>query len=296
MGFNNSISAGFFLLIIITGGFTTITDLYHKKIRNSHLIVIALAAVIFIIVKGLSDHLLPMLQLSSTACAIIIAWVFYKIDLWRGGDAKLFVLFSLLMPATGYESRIFFPSIALFVNTFIIALIFLGLLFFKDFMVDPKSVTENILKVLKEIRIGRVTAMTLAMTFCVTWMIFPLFQICGLTKYGVPSFLSIYIALFFIRKNIERLINNKVFIIMVFAGGLFLHYKFSPDFFLWKNILVYLNTVVIYSFCAQGLYGGTICITKSNERVPFAPFLFLGCLSSYTPFLYRIMSLLHPGK
>lgn len=292
MIFSSAFTAAFFLLIMITGGLTIITDLRHKKIRNNHLIIIAVAAVILTITKGLSDQSLSMLQLSSTGCAIIIAGVFYKNNFWRGGDAKLFILLSFLMPVTGYESRIFLPSIALFANTFIIGLIFLGLLGVKVLFTNPKLVTENILN--KGTPLMLMDAML--RIFCVSWIIFPLFLAFGLTKYGFLSFLSIYLINFSLRKQISGLIYNKAFVVAVFAGGLFLRFKFSPGFFLWKNSLLYLSTVIIYSFFSIILYKETMYIAKSKDRVPFAPLLFLGCLSSYTPLLLWIMAFKHLGK
>ena len=287
MGFNNNIHAAFFLLIIITGVLTTITDLRYKKIRNNHLIIIALAAVILTIIKGFLDKSLPMLQLSSAGCAIIIAGAFYKNDAWRGGDAKFFVLFSFLMPVTGYESRIFLPCIALFANAFIIASIFLVLLFIKDLLLYPKHVADNIFKNRPIDVLINVTFLTL----CVSWIIFPLIHTFGLIRYGFLSFLSVYVISFFLLKQAGRLLHNKIFSIMVFSCGLFFRYKFSPGFFLWKNFLFYVSTVVIYSVLSTILFKWTEYITKSNERVPFSPFLFLGCLLSYTPFLWWIMFL-----
>jgi Flp pilus assembly protein protease CpaA len=282
----------FFLLIIITGGFTSVTDLRHKKIKNGQMIIIAVAAVILIVIKGISDKSLPMLQLSSFGCAIIIAWVFYKNDLWRGGDAKLFTLYSLLMPATFYESRIFLPSIALFANAFIIALIYLGLLFIRDSFTNPKLITENILKNFAPSYIIK----SILMTLCVSWIIFPLFRAGGLAKYGFLSFLSFYLIIASLGKQLSRVIYNKFFAVTAFVCGLFLQYKFSPGFFLWERFSLYLSTVIIYSVFSIFLYRGTKGIAESNERIPFSPFLFLGCLSSYTPFLWWIMSFQHSGK
>ena len=292
MGSYNSVQSGFFLFIIITGVLATITDLRHKKIRNSHLIIMAVAAVILTITKGVSDKSLSMLQLSSTGCAIIIAVAFYKNNSWRGGDAKLFVLLSFLMPVTGYESRMLFPSIALFANAFIIAFIFLGLLFLKDFFTNPKLVTENMLEHLELSRFVRATVVILA----VSWIIFPLFQVWGLIKYGTLSFLSIYMIGSFLSKQIYRLVYNNIFTVTVFACGLFLRYKFSPGFFSWKNFLLYLGTVITYVVFSMILRRGTMYVAKSNERIPFSPFLFIGCLLSYTPFLWWIMALQHLGK
>lgn len=288
MGFNISIHTGFFLLIIITGVLSTVTDLRHKKIRNNHLIIIAVAAVILTITKGLSDKSLPMLQSSSAGCAIIIAWVFYKNDLWRGGDAKLFVLLSFLMPVTGYESKIFLPSIVLFVNSFIIGLISIGFLSLKDFFANPKLGIENISKILIRVE----PCWLMATISCVTWIILPLFHACGLTKYGALPFLSTYMITVYLGSQIRILISHKAIAVIAFACGLLLRYKFSPGFFLWKNFLLYLSTIIMYGVFSIFLRD----IAKFNERIPFSPFLFLGCLLSYTPFLWWIMALQHLGK
>ena len=293
MIFPRTFTAAFFLLIIITGVLTSITDLRHKKIGNNHLMIIAMAAVILTIAKALSDKSLPMLQLFSTGCAIIVAVVFYKNDFWRGGDAKLFVLLSFLMPATGYESRIFLPCIALFANAFTIGLISISPLLVKDFFTHRKLITENILKA------GMLSNIFKAMLqmLCVSWIIFPLLYVCGLMKYGFFSFLSIYLINISFREQIgKRLMYNKIFAVTVFACGLFLRYKFSPGFFSWQNFLSYLSTVIVYTLFSLILFRETKYIVKSNERIPFAPLLFLGCLLSYTPFLWRIMSLLHSGR
>lgn len=288
MIFSGTFIPFFFLLIIITGFVATSTDLRHKKIRNSHLSIIAIAAIILVIIKALSDKSLPMLQLVSTGCAIIIAWVFYKNDLWRGGDAKLFVAFSFLMPATGYESRIFLPSIALFCTTFISALIFLGLWLFRDFCVNPKAVIENIFKALKRYHLHK----AIGATFKISWVIFPLFRACGLAQYGVLSFLGIYLISIYASAELKKLIvHNKFLTVAALVGGLLLHVKFLPDILLWKNFLFYLCIVVVYPVLMFILSSGINFINKSPERVPFAPFLFLGCLLSYTPFLTLIASL-----
>ncbi|MBF0504778.1 MAG: hypothetical protein HQL14_06720 [Candidatus Omnitrophica bacterium] len=283
MGFDHNLFS--FVLIIITGIFTTVTDLRHQKIRNNHLIVIVVVTVVFTIARGLSEKSFSMLQISSILSAVIIAGVFYKCDLWRPGDAKLFVVFSSLMPVTGYESRIYFPSIALFANAFILGLIILSVLLIKDLVSQPKLVHEIIFKdsILSIIRVTFVTS-------CVSWMVFPLFHAFRLTQYGIFSFLVIYIINISLGLKISRLIDHKLFILTVFAAGLFLRYEFLPGFFLWKNILFYFSHVLIYSAFSFILYRGTRYLSKSNDRVPFAPLLFMGCLLSYTPFLGWIMS------
>lgn len=276
----------FFVLVVITGIFTTITDLRHKKIRNNHLVIIAVLAVALTIIKAFADKF-SMLQMVSTGFAVIIALAFYKYDLWRGGDAKLFVLLSFLMPVTGYESKIFLPSIALFVNAFIIALIYLGLSLLKHFFADPKTVTDNVRKAVAEYKPGG----AIAVTFFISWLAFPVFRMFGLYRYGVLSFVTIYVLNLCLGRSLKILIQNKAFAITAFAAGLFLRYKFTPEFFSWKPILVYSGIVLLYPVLALVMSSGTKHIAKSDDRVPFSPFLFMGCLSSYTPFLWWLMSL-----
>jgi hypothetical protein len=123
-----------------------------------------------------------------------------------------------------------------------------------------------------------------------------LFRACGLAQYGILSFLCIYLINVYLSEQVRVLIYNRIFTLAVFLGGLFLRYKFSPDFFLWKNFLFYLASGIIYPAFAFILSSGTERITKSDDRIPFSPFLFLGCLASYSPFLGWIMSLQHLGK
>ena len=65
-----------------------------------------------------------------TGAISIILW--YK-NIWGGGDAKLFTIYSLLLPLTYYQNGFinYFPSITLFINTFVpISLIlFISLVF-----------------------------------------------------------------------------------------------------------------------------------------------------------------------
>lgn len=277
----------FFLLIIATGFVASITDLRHKKIKNSHLSIIAAAAIVLVVIQGLSERSLPMLQIASTGCAIIIAWVFYKNDLWRGGDAKLFVTFSFLMPATGYESKIFLPSVALFCATFISALIFLGLWLLRDFCVHPQSVIGNIFEALKRYHLHK----AIWATFKISWVMFPLLRACGFAQYGILSFLGIYLISIYASAELKKVIvHNKFLTVAVLVSGLLLHIQFLPEILLWKNFLSYVWIVVVYPVFMFILSSAIKFMNKSPERVPFAPFLFLGCLLSYTPFLALMMS------
>lgn len=287
MEFDKITIAGFAALIIVAGVITSATDLCHRKICNHHLIFIAGAAAILVVTKGLLDKFFPALQLASTGCAIVIAVVFYKSNLWRGGDAKLFVCFSSLMLPTGFESKIYLPGIALFANAFILALIFVIFLIIRDLFINREFFKTNIFWDLKASRIDEV----ILTMFCLSWILFPIFYGLGLARFGVLAFLCIYWLTVAFSSQIAELVSNRVIAGIVLFCGVFLRYKFSPDFFLWGNILRYVIAVSVYCVLSYVLHYGTRYVVKSKDRVPFAPFLFLGCLLSYTPFLELVVSL-----
>jgi len=59
--------------------------------------------------------------------ALIISFLMWKFDVWAAGDAKLFVVYSILLPMTFYWKSFFsfFPSFVLMINIFIPIFIYL---------------------------------------------------------------------------------------------------------------------------------------------------------------------------
>ena len=280
MDFNNKFHLFFFILIFFTGVLTSFSDLKHQKIRNNCLFAIAVAALVLTIFQGASEQSMPNLKLTSTGCAMVIAWVFYINDLWRGGDAKLFVLYAFLMFATGYEERFLLPCIVLFINTFIFALMFIIL----DLIKTAKW--QHILDSLKPQNFLQVFWVTAAST----WLIFPLFSASGLSNHNVWSFTIFYVVTHIFRRRFRELCEIKYFPIFVLIGGFGLRYVFMPEFFVAESILVYLKMLILYFIFAYTVHELTVTLKGSQHRVPFAPFLFLGCLLSFTPFLQWMMT------
>ena len=66
-------------------------------------------------------------SLANCALAGIIAFFIWRINAWAAGDAKLFIVFSLLIPLTKYQYSYLkiFPSFTLLINIFFIFLLYL---------------------------------------------------------------------------------------------------------------------------------------------------------------------------
>jgi hypothetical protein len=133
-------------VIFLIGAVTSYEDFRYGKIRNKW-IILGLAWGILIhvfflcwgifspyiaeIYKVSFVYILPsyilMVLINSlfSLCAGYLLWYF---NLWSAGDAKLFAVFSLLLPLDNYWRTYlsYFPSIVILINTFIPALFFLA--------------------------------------------------------------------------------------------------------------------------------------------------------------------------
>ena len=276
----------FFVLIFIAGLITALTDLLQRKIKNHHQVFIAAAAVLWHIINAVTHKTIPTQTLLSLTLAVVISITFYLMHLWRAGDAKLFSLYSLLMPPTGYEAWIPLPSILLFANTFIAGAIILTPSLARTFFLNRTAIMRAVL---------RQNTRSFLFSLSISWIIFPLLAFIGLTQqrfFPLLPFLLVFILTKPLYEHTMPLFKQPIFCILVFSGGLTLHILLRPEFFLWTNMLLYLRNVLIYTILTNITLESIKHTADPRERFPFAPFLFLGCLLSYTPFLNKIFFLL----
>lgn len=135
----------FFLpVILLIGSVTSYQDYKHSKIKNKWILrglVWALGVyLIMCLWLLLGDHLDLLYQAGNyitfvyiydvflnALISLVVGYLIWHFDMWSAGDAKLFFIFSLLLPLTHYSHSYlpYFPSFALFINVFIPAIIFL---------------------------------------------------------------------------------------------------------------------------------------------------------------------------
>jgi Flp pilus assembly protein protease CpaA len=271
-----------FVLIIIAGMLTSYTDLTEKKIYNSHIIVLTVLAIIFFFLALLTTKALPSLNIYSGLAGLTIAVIFHVKKLWRPGDAKLFILYAFLMPATGYEKILPLPCLVLFALTFTLSLAWL----------IPQAITRKHIQSLFCQGSARTLIFSFLVTLTLSWVMFPLIEITGITRYIFPSFVLINILFLALRKWLKMIQPYPFLLIFIFAIGLLTRLYLSPQFFSSGQILRYAQTVLIYSLSFHALTRLIPFIRAQEQRIPFSPFLFLGCLLSYTPVLRWLLTIL----
>ncbi len=120
----------FFLLIFVVSVVAIKEDIKNKKIKNIRILDGLIAGVVLFVL----GYLLGVFSLQyfgmiffNVAVSMVVVYAFWSLNFWPAGDAKLFVLFSFLLPLNSYIKNYFpiFPSFALLVNIFVVAFIFL---------------------------------------------------------------------------------------------------------------------------------------------------------------------------
>ena len=278
----------FLSIILITGVITMITDLKIKKIYNDHLtigLVLGLAALIYSAVWTQENVLF---HLGNFLIAFVVGTLFYRFDLWKGGDAKLFTLYAFLMPPLGHNFSMFSGAIDLFACSFIIGSIILLPIFIKDI------ISNNLLS---PIRLGALSRAIISTIF-LSWILFPVyhFTIYHFAKIVNTSIISLTVTYLIFKLSRSFLKDMKVSYLIIGAGitfGFLARFWLSPNSLSWPVLPYSILKIGIFSALSACICGTLDNLKENHDRVPFAPLLFTGCVLSYTPFLTLIMRYLH---
>jgi Flp pilus assembly protein protease CpaA len=275
--------------MMITGTITSLSDINAKKIKNIHLFSIGVVTLFFYSWTFLFFKTSYTTQLLSALIATAIGVLLFFSKSWRPGDAKLFIVYALLMPPCGYEQLLPYPCLPLFINTFLSGLIFLVPSLIISAFVHRDQLLKDIISTNTSYNLLR----SFLIIISLSWITSPLLTMLKIHNHVLLSIIMIYIFSSLINRFARSLKRYPLAAAAIFIAGLYLRLCFAPEFFTFKNILVFFINTFAYSLAFLVL-NRTITNTKdSQDRVPFAPFLFMGCLLSYTPFLSYVFRILH---
>jgi len=271
----------FFFLIVITGLLTSFTDVTQKRVKNKHLLIISFIALFsYLIFFNLGQLNLSFQFILNPIVSLIVGFLLYLAGLWKPGDAKLFITYSLLLNSNEYSTIFPLSCFALFANTFLISFLFM-IPFFVMSIIDNKS------KIIKEVITGKIFtkfAKTFLITFCLSWAIRPILNSSPLKDNNFLNFIILYIGYLSIYNFIHK-IKYKLLIIFVFLLGFMLRYVFMPGSFSFISIIDYLKHILKFSLIFYILKIIITSYDKKPQRIAFAPFMFLGSILCYTDFL-----------
>jgi Flp pilus assembly protein protease CpaA len=119
----------FLIPLFILGIYSSYTDIKSGKIFNKAIFITLVYIILlyFFLFYFSGERALVLSLITNGAKVFFISCVLWYFNLWSGGDAKLFTIFSFLIPLEFYSRSYlhYLPSFNLFVNLFIPLLFFL---------------------------------------------------------------------------------------------------------------------------------------------------------------------------
>ena len=278
----------FYILILITGALSIYTDLTQKKIKNRDLTLVVAAAIGLYCAFFFTYKLdfTPILILNPFV-GLILGFILYNSNLWKAGDAKLFFTYSLLLPANRYVSILPLSCLTLFINTFLIAFVFVLPLFFKNIISSKREIIKEVVSKNTLVYFGQIFFITLA----ISWIIRPILNLLSLENNIFLNFTILYAGYLGIYKVINK-VKSKSLLILIFASGFALRYFLMPQGLTPRHLLTYLKFIMTFSVIFYILRTIMKFEDAKSQRIPFAPFMFLGAILSNTGFLQWVLDLI----
>lgn len=184
--------------ILLLGILTTYTDIKKGLIKNKHLLFGLIYGVFvyafLILYFGNTDYNYLIESSLSVLLSLAVGFIVWYAGLWTAGDAKLFFVFSFLIPLSVYNYGYvkYFSQVNLLIN------IFLPLGVYYLILVVRKFKFKDIVEKLKEVFEIRGLIELIIFVFAVTWPINLVFYYVGIPhNYFTSSFVLLVILLIF---------------------------------------------------------------------------------------------------
>lgn len=288
--------------LFLIGLITSYQDFRYGKIKNKWIILglvwgLGIYILFFIwslLVPYLSQifseqftYILPSYLLKvfiNSVIALIVGYLLWYFNAWSAGDAKLFFIFSLLLPLKYYwkSALPYFPSFALLINTFISLAIFLFLQSIFFFLKQAARI-ENWRRILEEkffkwrdqVKINWLSWLKVILGFGLVFLILQIIRL-RLTEYF--SFLGWHQALIFfflilMAKHLSHLFKKRWFIlILVFVLVFYLVYGWIifPDKI--SQELINSLRISLYFFVGLGIFNLVVTLYIREIKIKHLPF------------------------
>ncbi len=276
----------FLSIILITGGLTIFTDLRSKKIYNNHLAICAVLGLSALLYAAFRTHENILFHILNGSIAFVIGYIFHRLNLWRGGDAKLFALYAFLMPALGPEHMPLSNTISLFACSFIMGLIIIIPLFIIDIASNYTLIAATILNKRWDMMV------TIRSTIIFSWVVFPFYHLAHVFQIPVISLAMTYIIFYLCHRFLLQSPKNFLLAAILIGAGFLERLWLNPESLFWPALPLSIFKICFFSILSACIYTILGHLKEYQDRIAFAPVLFMGCMLSYTPFLTWVMHFL----
>lgn len=279
----------FYPIIIILGICSSYTDIKFKKIKNIHLLAATLSGLIIYasLIISRNIQLNPNFYLSFLI-GFGIGFLLYYTDIWGAGDAKLFIVYCLLMPTDKYHAMLPFSSLIIFINIFLLSTLAILILSLGSTIKSKRLLFKKIFSFETLKKLVNSFLLILGLGWLISFLARPF------SPYVTP--LLMILLLFFsylLFYNFIYGLKSHTLRYAILTAGLFLRFLFKTTDFSFPYLLIYFKKTFSYTLI---FYILNIIFNLNKEQgkkiIPFAPFMFLGTLASNTDFIYWSMRVL----
>jgi len=287
----------FFLIVAVLGIITSWEDQRIGKIRNIWIVSGLIYAFIFYFVTVFLSIVPLNILIINFFISFAVSYGMWKSDIWKPGDAKLFIIYSLLTPPSVYGKVYFsvFPAFNLLMASFIPATISLILIAFsgvlknnlKNFILNLKLKTQKIKFTIPEKRHLIAMSKVIFGFFCI--MLFrKIFQ--EKLNYYFPSLTVnkniLFFMLFLIYKPLTKIFKrfNLLLLILAFLALFYLapEIAYRPKEKLIEVMSSFLTSLALITVSdnVMRLIDDHVAQSKT-KTMPFAIWLFLGVVLTW---------------
>ncbi len=293
----------FFLIpLFLLGAVCVCTDLKEGKIKNKWIKIGLLWAVFlyfglflynFFYLRKQENEQYLLQMISNGAVSLLVGYFLWKFKLWAAGDAKLFFVFSLLIPLSFYSNHYLnvFPAFVLLINTFILILAFLAL---EALVINSKKLIKKRRKpeLKKEnLKFWLLDSAKIYFTYLIFYTLLSktmaFFNQIFKIERSSPNYIFFFLALFAARRYLSKyLIKNKKLMAgtaIIFGGYLFfLVLTGQKELFLhiFQRALIYMATIGLFSRLMSMHFQNREKFLLKTETFSFSPFLLASVIAT----------------
>lgn len=289
----------FLIPLIVIGGITSYSDIKYGKIKNIHLLlgfiyVLFLYSFLFfysyfVIYQTSNSKYLVDLMLNGSI-SFIVGYLLWHFNSWAAGDAKLFFIYSLLIPLEFYSKNYvpYFPSSTLLIDTFLfICFVFFLKIFFKiaasclSYVKKPSSPVLFFSKInYKAFKITILKTGELFLSFsCFLVIMQYVMMKINIIFPKLSSNSSLIYLLFIILQVIlfKNLFKNKKFIVLIILGGLLCSFSLIISNQTTLLITIIKSSIFLMLFMGIGMQLVNLYIEKQEIKKTKIQELHPGC-------------------
>lgn len=282
-------------IIIALGICSSYTDIKFQKIKNLHIFFATFSGLI-IYAYLIINHIIPcdINLLFNFLVSVGIGFLLYYTDIWGAGDAKLFIVYCLLMPTGKHFAILPFSSIIIFMNIFLFGMLAILILSIGKIIENKYLLFKKIFSLETLSKLGN----SFLIVFGLGWIIQTLINPSKPYSNPLLIILILYFSYLLLYKIVNKLKNNHL-IFVILAAGLVSRFMFQTIDFTFSNLLLYFKKAFFYTlifYILNIIFNLNKAEGEKKRRIPFAPFMFLGTLASNTDFIYWFTRILDSFK